>query len=233
MTDIIPATQPQITAAVTTPTAASVASSVADKNTIAGNFTTFLQLLTTQLKNQNPLDPLDTNQFTAQLVQFAGVEQQLRQNDQLATLISLQKTAQSTQALGYVGYTVAVDGSKAPYDGTNSAAWTLDAPNDTTASITITNAAGQTVFSGNYPIQKGKANFTWDGKGNDGTQYPAGYYTINASGKDSSGNNVGIPSEVQGVVDSVDLTASPPLLSVGGQTYTTDQIKRVVRPGAA
>jgi flagellar basal-body rod modification protein FlgD len=44
---------------------------------------------------------------------------------------------------------------------------------------------------------------------------------------------VGIPSEVQGVVDSVDLTASPPLLSVGGQTYTTDQIKRVVRPGAA
>ena len=108
-----------------------------------------------------------------------------------------------------------------------------DAPNDTTAAITITNSAGQTVFSGNYPISKGKANFTWDGKGNDGTQWPAGYYTINASGKDTAGNNVAIPSEVQGVVDSVDLTASPPLLSVGGQTYTTDQIKRVVRPGAA
>ena len=54
---------------------------------IADNFQTFLTLLTTQLQNQNPLDPLDTNQFTQQLVQFAGVEQQLRQNDQLKTLI--------------------------------------------------------------------------------------------------------------------------------------------------
>ena len=69
-------------------------------------------------------------------------------------------------------------------------------------------------------------------KGNDGTQWPAGNYTLNASGKDSTGNNVAIPSEVQGVVDSVDLTASPPLLSIGGQSYTTDQIRRVVRPGA-
>jgi flagellar basal-body rod modification protein FlgD len=224
---------PPVTATNTATNSSSNSNTASSNTTIANNFQTFLTLLTTQLQNQNPLDPLDTNQFTAQLVQFAGVEQQLRQNDQLATLISLQKTAQSTAALGYVGYTVAVDGSKAPYDGTNSAAWTLDAPNDTTAAITITNSAGQTVFSGNYPISKGKANFTWDGKGNDGTQWPAGYYTINASGKDTAGNSVGIPSEVQGVVDSVDLTASPPLLSVGGQTYTTDQIKRVVRPGAA
>src|SRR4030095_12600005 len=106
--------------AVTAPSAAtSATNSTSSNTTIANNFQTFLTLLTTQLQNQNPLDPLDTNQFTAQLVQFAGVEQQLRQNDQLATLISLQKTAQSTAALGYVGYTVAVDGSKAPYDGTN------------------------------------------------------------------------------------------------------------------
>jgi flagellar basal-body rod modification protein FlgD len=197
--------------------------------TIANNFQTFLTLLTTQLQNQNPLDPLDTNQFTAQLVQFAGVEQQLRQNDQLATLISLQKTAQSTQALAYVGNTVAVDGSKAPFDGSNSATWTLKAPQDTNAAITITNAAGQTVFSGNYSVQQGNATFAWDGKGNDGTQWPAGNYTLNATGKDSAGNSVAIPSEIQGVVDSVDLTASPPLLSIGGQSYTTDQIKRVVR----
>jgi flagellar basal-body rod modification protein FlgD len=226
-------TAPPVTSTNTGTNSSSTSNTSSSNTTIANNFQTFLTLLTTQLQNQNPLDPLDTNQFTAQLVQFAGVEQQLRQNDQLATLVSLEKSAQSTQALGYVGYTVSVDGSKAPYDGTNSAAWTLNAPNDTTAAITITNSAGQTVFSGNYPVTKGKANFTWDGKGNDGTQYPAGYYTINASGKDTAGNSVGIPSEVQGVVDSVDLTASPPLLSVGGQTYTTDQIKRVVRPGAS
>ena len=75
---------------------------------IAGNFQSFLTLLTTQLQNQNPLDPLDTNQFTQQLVEFAGVQQQLNTNDLLATLVSLQQTAQTTQALGFVGKTAVV-----------------------------------------------------------------------------------------------------------------------------
>ena len=76
----------------TAPSAASgvPTTSVANKATLAQNFDTFLTLLTTQLKNQNPLEPLDTNQFTSQLVQFAQVEQQLKSNDQLATLVSLQ-----------------------------------------------------------------------------------------------------------------------------------------------
>src|SRR6266480_4442412 len=96
-------------------TAASATASTAgiDKQTIAGNFNTFLQLLTTQLKNQNPLDPLDTNQFTQQLVSFAQVEQQLKANEQLTALVALQQTAQTTQALTFVGATVSVDGATA------------------------------------------------------------------------------------------------------------------------
>src|SRR5213592_4420380 len=95
----------------TAPSAGSGASKTpaVSKAVLAGNFDTFLQLLTTQLKNQNPLDPLDTNQFTQQLVQFAGVEQQLKQNEQLATLVSIEKTAQSTTALAFVGQNVTVD----------------------------------------------------------------------------------------------------------------------------
>jgi flagellar basal-body rod modification protein FlgD len=195
---------------------------------IADNFQTFLTLLTTQLQNQNPLDPLDTNQFTAQLVQFAGVEQQLKSNDQLKSLVDLEKSAQSTQALVYVGNTVAVDGSTAQFN--TSATWNLNAPKDTSATIAITNAAGQTVYSGNFSLSQGNASFVWDGKGNDGTQWPPGTYKMSATGKDSSGQDVAISTEVQGIVDSVDLTASPPLLSIGGQNYTTDKIKRVVRP---
>jgi len=195
---------------------------------IADNFQTFLTLLTTQLQNQNPLDPLDTNQFTQQLVQFAGVEQQLKSNDQLKSLVELEKSAQSTQALVYVGNTVAVDGSTAQFD--TSATWNITAPKDTNATITITNAAGQTVFSGAYTLSQGNASFVWDGKGNDGTQWPPGTYKLTATGKDSNGADVAISTEVQGVVDSVDLTASPPLLSIAGQNYTTDKIKRVVRP---
>src|SRR5205085_8690066 len=99
----------------------------ANKATLAGNFDTFLQLLTTQLKNQNPLDPLDTNQFTQQLVQFAQVEQQLKSNDQLSTLVSLQQTAQATQALNFVGSTAVVDGSTTALTN-SSATWNLNAP---------------------------------------------------------------------------------------------------------
>lgn len=192
---------------------------------IADNFQTFLTLLTTQLQHQNPLDPLDTNQFTQQLVQFAGVEQQLKSNDQLKQLIAIEKSAQSTQALVYVGNTVAVDGSKTQLD--KSATWNLVSPQATSA--TITSATGQTAYSGNFNLKQGNASFVWDGKGNDGTQWPAGSYTLTATGKDSKGNDLAISTEIQGVVDSVDLTASPPLLSIGGQTYTTDKIKRVVR----
>jgi flagellar basal-body rod modification protein FlgD len=198
---------------------------------IADNFQTFLTLLTTQLQNQNPLDPLDTNQFTQQLVQFAGVEQQLKSNDQLKSLVDLQKSTQATQALVYVGNTVTVDGSTAQFDG--SATWNIQAPKDTNATITITNSTGQTAYTGNFTLKDGNASFVWDGKGTDGTQWPAGTYKLTATGKDSSGQDAAISTEVQGVVDSVDLTASPPLLSIGGQNYTTDKVKRVVRPAAA
>jgi flagellar basal-body rod modification protein FlgD len=198
---------------------------------IADNFQTFLTLLTTQLQNQNPLDPLDTNQFTQQLVQFAGVEQQLKSNDQLKALIEIEKSAQATQALVYVGNTVSVDGSKAQFD--KSATWNFQTEKDTAATITITSSTGQTAYSGSYALKQGNASFVWDGKGNDGVQWPPGAYTLTATGKDSSGNNVAISTEVQGIVDSVDLSASPPLLSIGGQNYTTDKIKRVVRPSTS
>src|SRR4026208_1038218 len=84
-----------------------------DQATLANNFNTFLQLLTTQLKNQNPLDPLDTNQFTQQLVQFAQVEQQMKSNDLLSGLVLLEKSSEATAALAYVGPTAVVDGSTA------------------------------------------------------------------------------------------------------------------------
>src|SRR5256712_9232473 len=106
---------------------ASGAASVVGADTIQQNFTTFLQLLTTQLKNQNPLDPLDTNQFTQQLVQFAQVEQQLKQNEQLATLVSIEKGAQATTALAFVGQNVAVDGQTAALKN-SSATWSFQVP---------------------------------------------------------------------------------------------------------
>ena len=223
---------PVVSGTTTLPTSSSsnpAAAANALANTqIAGNFQSFLQLLTTQLQNQNPLSPLDTNQFTQQLVEFAGVQQQINTNDSLATLVSLQQTAQSTQALGFVGKTAVVKGNTAAL--TNSeATWQLDVPTASTVNVSIANSSGQTVFSNSFAANAGNnQTFNWNGLGSDGTQFPDGNYTLTATAKDSAGNTVAVGTQVEGVVSSVDLTQSPPLLSIGGQTFTVNQVQSIV-----
>jgi flagellar basal-body rod modification protein FlgD len=224
----IPAVASQVVSAPATNTGSTSSTTGVDKGTLAGNFQTFLTLLTTQLKNQNPLDPLDTNQFTAQLVQFAQVEQQLKQNDQLATLVSLQKTAQNTAALEFVGQTVGVDGATTQLSN-GTAIWNLSVPKPATGTVTITSATGQTVYTGNYALDAGNSPFVWDGKDTTGAQWPDANYTISVTAKDASGQPVSVPTEIVALVDSADLTKSPPSLSIAGRDYTLEQIKRVIR----
>ncbi len=220
-----------ITATTSSAAATATAAAAANQPSIASNFTAFLQLLTTQLKNQNPLDPLDTNQFTQQLVQFAQVEQQLKSNDQLAALVSLQKTAQSTAALDYVGKTVVVDGA-ATQLASNRAVWSFSSPRPAASTFNIKNDAGQLVYSGTYTVSPGRQEFVWDGRGNDGKVWPEGSYTMAIAAKDANGQAVAISTEVQGIVDSADLSQNPPVLSIGNQSFSLDRIKRVVRAGA-
>jgi flagellar basal-body rod modification protein FlgD len=79
-------------------------------------------------------------------------------------------------------------------------------------------------------MNAGTQGFQWDGKDAQGVQWPDGNYTITVTGKDTAGQTVAIPSEIEGIIDSVDLTKTPPELKVGGQAFTLDKIKRVVRP---
>jgi flagellar basal-body rod modification protein FlgD len=228
MAAVIPNTTSNVQAAITSTTSNAVKTAV-NNDTLTNNFQTFLTLLTTQLKNQNPLDPLDTNQFTQQLVQFAQVEQQIKQNSQLETLISIEKSTQATTALAYVGATVAIDGQTAALKN-GSATWAFNVPKPVTSQVTIRSATGQTVYTGSFSMNAGTQSFQWDGRDAQGVKWPDGNYTISVTGKDTSGQTVAIPTEVEGVVDSVDLTKTPPELKVGGQAFTLDKIKRVVRP---
>jgi flagellar basal-body rod modification protein FlgD len=158
---------PVVSGTTTPPASSSSNSSLSSTagSTLAGNFQTFLTLLTTQLQNQNPLDPLDTNQFTQQLVEFASVEQQLKTNDSLSTLVSLEQTVQATQALQFVGKTAVVNGSTAAL--TNSqATWQLNVPSASTVKVSIANSTGQTVFTGSYSVNAGNNQpFNWNGAG--------------------------------------------------------------------
>src|SRR5579864_8816966 len=123
----------------TSNTSTAQAAGVVGSQQLAGNFNTFLQLLTTQLQHQDPLDPLDTNQFTQQLVEFASVEQQVNMNTNLQTLISLQQTTEATSALQFLGSTVTASGNTATLSNATGspATWSLNAAAPATANITI------------------------------------------------------------------------------------------------
>ena len=219
----------------TTAASSSSSSSASSSSTatvgIADNFNTFLTLLTTQLKNQNPLDPLNTNQFTQQLVQFAQVEQQMKGNDQLKSLVTMQQTAQSTQALNFVGANVVVDGTSTNL-ANGAATWNLSSSKPATGTVTITASNGQTVYSGTVALNSGTQSYKWNGYGNNGVKWPDGNYTIGVAATDANKQPVAVTTEAQGTVDSVDLTQTPPVLSVNGQNYSMDKIKRIVRSGA-
>src|SRR6185437_8818794 len=110
-----------------------------------------------------------------------------------------------------------------------NATWNLDVPKPATGTVTITSATGQTVYTGNYSMDAGSQPFTWKGQDASGLQWPDGNYTLSVTAQDASGQPVAIPTEIEAPVDSADLTQTPPVLSIAGQNYTLDKIKRVVR----
>src|SRR5438128_1410128 len=124
----------------------SSSSTSTDRTTLAGNFDTFLSLLTTQLKNQNPLDPLDTNQFTQQLVQFSSVEQQLKTNDFLSALVNANANSTNTNAVGYIGKTVTASGVRSDLTG-GKAVWNFSLTDAANVNVTIKDADGNVVYT--------------------------------------------------------------------------------------
>ncbi|MFE1601905.1 flagellar hook assembly protein FlgD [Methylobacterium sp. ID0610] len=207
-------------------------STASDAATIAGNFNQFLTLLTTQLRNQNPLDPLDTNQFTQQLVQFASVEQQLKTNDRLDTLLAASKASAAANAAGLVGKTVTANGTTATLskgsDGTGTAAWTLNAARAATkATLTITDAKGNVVATQTKALTSGSQSFTWDGRTSTGLTAPDGTYTLKVQAVDATGQSVSVDTTVTGEIESVDVTGSEPMLSVGGREVPLSSLQAI------
>jgi flagellar basal-body rod modification protein FlgD len=198
------------------------------RQTLATNFEAFLTLLTTQLQHQNPLEPLDTNQFTEQLVSFAGVEQQLRTNDQLESLLKLQQVGYNVTALGFVGAHVTVDGATTELrDGL--AVWYLSSPATASAHIEIQDKDGNAVYTETKTLNTGTAPFQWNGRTSTGTVAPAGQYKIVVTAQDASGNPVAIGTSFSGVVDQVDVSGDEPLLLIGSTLTTMDKIRSVQR----
>ena len=173
-----------------TKTATAATGSSAGKATLGSNFNTFLTMLTTQLKHQDPLSPMDSTQFTNQLVQFSSVEQQINANSNLEKLIKLQQTAQTSQGISYLGQTVEVAGNDlALQDGSASLSYTL--PKEARdVKIQIKDSAGKTVNTITGEAASGRHDISWNGKDSDGKQLDDGRYSVQVVATGSDGTAI-------------------------------------------
>jgi flagellar basal-body rod modification protein FlgD len=218
----------------TSSTSTAQAASAVGSQQMAGNFDTFLTLLTTQLQNQDPLSPMDTSQFTSQLVEFASVEQQINMNTNLQSLLAMQQTSNSLQALQLVGANVTIDSSTTTLsEATKSpATWNFSSPSPATGTVTITSSTGQVAFTGTTSLSAGNQNYTWDGKGNNGVTWPDGNYTMSIAATGANGQPVTVTTQVQGIISSVNVSQSPITITVDGQNYPINAIQSINSGGS-
>lgn len=199
------------------------------------NFDTFLTLLTAQLKNQDPMAPLDTKDFTNQLVQFSQVEQQINMNQSLTKLIAATNLNQQTQALDYIGKEVDAPGDTTYAEAGKGARWTYELPKDA-ASVTlkVVDKAGNVVWTGSGEDKTGLHEFKWDGKNSvTGEVAPAGDYTLKVEAKDAKNANITADIMMRGKVDAVEMENGESLLVIGGTRVYLSDITGVHIPAAA
>ena len=176
-----------VTPAVTPATAAAVQTTAQQQ--LSGNFNTFLTLLTTQLQNQDPMSPMDSNQFTQQLVEFSRVEQQINTNDNLQDADQPGRSGRSaSDAVSYLGKIVTItNGNAALANG--QAAWSYTLGSAAAANtLTVTDSTGHVVYTAPGETAAGTHDFTWNGQDNNGNQLPDGVYTLTVTPQSADGS---------------------------------------------
>ncbi len=187
-------------------------------NSLASNYQTFLTLLTTQLKNQDPLSPLDTNQFTQQLTQMTGVEQQLLSNQLLQQLVTANQSSGLSNAVNMIGKTVTAGSSTATLTS-GSASWPYTLSSGAASgTVSVVNSGGTVVWTGPLSSMNGGSNtFTWNGKDSTGAQLAnGGTYTLNITATDSSGQPVTVTNGVSGTVTAAQQVNGVTMVTING-----------------
>jgi flagellar basal-body rod modification protein FlgD len=221
-------------AAVQASQAAAQQQSQADQaaSALSGNYQMFLTLLTTQLKNQDPLDPMKSNEFTTQLTQMSSLEQTIQTNKNLEALLSANVFQAANTAVGLIGKQIeAVNGGAALKDG--SAKWNINLATDATASVQITDKNGNTVYTTTLDGKAGDQAFNWDGKDNSGNAQDPGTYFCVVTATDSNNQPVTSTVSTTGIVTAVDITSSNPLITVNGSQINYSDVKNVTDPASS
>lgn len=198
-----------------------------DANKLGGDLNRFLTLLVTQLQNQDPLDPLDTNEFTNQLVQFAGVEQQINQNAHLETLIEVGKASGLAAMVGMIGKDIEAAGATLPLSGGEaSASYTLAEPAEETT-LTLTDANGAVVLTRTGETGVGRHDFAWNGQNDDGASMPDGAYTLEVTARRSDGSSITVATGIIGTVTGAATGEAGAVLNLGPVEVAMAQVLSV------
>lgn len=190
-------------------------------------FDNFLMMLTTQMQNQDPLEPMKTEEFTQQLVGFAGVEQQISSNKNLEKLIDLQGYNQMGAAVNMIGKHVEADGDKLQLEnGIALGAYNLNKSAES-ADIRIQDASGRIVRTISGDTDAGRHEFVWDGKDNGGNQVPPGTYSYAIMAKDANEEPVASTTSTIGRVDGIETDGGKAILKIGDAEIGLSLIKKV------
>jgi len=210
-----------------TASASTGTSSNAALNSLSSNFNSFLQLLMTQLQNQDPSSPVDTDQFTQELVEFSGVQQQVNTNTNLSSLIQLTQGESVEQASSLIGKQVTASSSDISLqNGTGAINFT--APAAEPAIITITDASGNVINSGTVTAAAGANSWSWNGENSAGGTEPSGNYAISVT--DASGNPLAV--NVSGTATSVTDSNSTVDVDLGTEEVPLSDVESVTDTGS-
>lgn len=194
---------------------------------LTANFDTFLTLLTAQLRNQDPLEPLDTEQFTQQLVQFAGVEQSIQTNQNLEALLALQTASSNETALALVGRVATVDSDVSSFNAETPAQWRFTLPErveSTTAQVF--DQRGALIAEFEAPTEAGAHNIVWNGQTSNGTGAPEGAYRLVVNAVSAEGTPVEAGVSARGRVDAVAFDNGTAAIEIAGTRFGLEQVLR-------
>jgi len=185
------------------------------RTSLADNFEMFLTLLTEQMKNQDPLEPLDSTQFVNQLVDFSSVEQQIAQNQNLESLLLIQSAAAQGSSVGYIGRLATAETTQAPLSN-GKASWDYILPNDAeSVELSILDADGRVVARATGDTTTGSHTFDWDGTDSVGAQLDDGVYSLEVTALDEEGEPVFADIRATAEVTGVDLSGAEVIVEMG------------------
>ncbi len=211
------------------PPSAGAATSTALAN-LSSNLDNFLTILTTQLQFQDPLSPLETYEFTNQLVLFTSVEQQVQQNKSLERLITLQRNTVALGAVSYIGQIVEATGRTTRLEN-GEARFSYFLPEDAAqATLRITNAVGDTVVIQDADTTAGVHDFVWNGFDSLGNKLPDGNYTFEVVAKNADDEIIEVDHTVFGRVTGVQFDKGDAILSIGDILVPLSQVNGVSMP---